>query len=187
MFMKRIYLDYASLTPIDPHVLREMGKFSTQSYANPSSLYKEGVLAKKVLADARKSVADLIHAHADEIVFTSGGTEANNLALDGVVRAARAKGIIRPHIIISAIEHSSIIETARMLAELGYLERHWRVGDADATPSEPGVWDERWLLAPGAVRMTLRPLFERLWSGDDRVASARLDVGTLDRPLGEAG
>jgi len=78
------------------------------------------------------------------------------------------------------------VETARLLAELGYLERHWRVGDSDATPSEPGVWDERWLLAPGAASMTLRPLFERMWAGDDRVASAALDVGALDRPLSEA-
>jgi membrane protein len=78
------------------------------------------------------------------------------------------------------------IETARLLAELGYLDRHWQVGDADATPSEPGVWDERWLLAPGAARMTLRPLFERLWAGSDAVAGPKLDVGALDRPLGEA-
>ena len=79
------------------------------------------------------------------------------------------------------------VETARMLAELGYVERHWQVGDSDATPSEPGVWDERWVLAPGAARMTLRPLFDRMWAGDDRVGSAPLDVGALDRPLGDAG
>lgn len=119
MFQKRIYLDYASLTPIDPRVLRTMRRYSTSKYANPSSLYAEGVNAKKIIAASRSTVASFIHAHADEIVFTSGGTEANALALDGVVRAARAKGIARPHIIISAIEHSSIIETAGMLEGYG--------------------------------------------------------------------
>lgn len=115
MFKKRIYLDYASLTPVDPQVIREMTAFSTDSYANPSSVYKEGVAAKNALAQMRKKVADTIHAHADEIIFTSGGTESNVLALHGVVVQARMNGVTKPHIIISAIEHSSIIETARQI------------------------------------------------------------------------
>jgi cysteine desulfurase len=119
MFKKRIYLDYASLTPIDPRVTREMSKYSAHIYANPSSLYKEGVVAKKALVEMRKKVADTIHAHADEMVFTSGGTEANGLALEGVARAAHRNGILHPHIIISAIEHSSIIEVANMMEQHG--------------------------------------------------------------------
>lgn len=119
MLNKRIYLDYASLTPVDPRVLREMKKFSAPKYANPSSLYLEGVAAKKVLLEGRKKVADFIHVHPDEIVFTSGGTEANNLALEGVVRTARMNGIEKPHIIISVIEHSSIIEVAKILEKYG--------------------------------------------------------------------
>lgn len=119
MFNRRIYLDYASLTPIDPRVLHEMKKFSAPKYANPSSLYKEGVISKKMLAEFRKKVADTIHAHADEIVFTSGGTEANALALEGVVRMARRNGVSYPHVIISSIEHSSIVETANMLEKNG--------------------------------------------------------------------
>ncbi|MES2314852.1 MAG: cysteine desulfurase family protein [Patescibacteria group bacterium] len=123
--MKRIYLDYASLTPIDPRVTREMKAYSSFSYANPSSLYKEGVNAKNALALGRQKVADYLKAHADEIIFTSGGTEANGLALEGVGRAAVHAGFvdpmkgIKPHIIISAIEHSSIIETANMLEKHG--------------------------------------------------------------------
>ena len=116
---KRIYLDYASLTPIDPHVEREIEKFSASEYANPSSLYKEGVAAKKGLEDSRKKVAEFIHAHADEVVFTSGGTEANGLALEGVARAAHRSGIEKPHLIISAIEHSSIMECAKMMEKQG--------------------------------------------------------------------
>jgi len=117
--MKRIYLDCASLTPIDPRVLREMKKYYSPEYANPSSLYREGVAAKKALEEGRKMVADFIHAHADEVVFTSGGTEANGLALEGAGRAAHRNGIAKPHIIISAIEHSSIMETAAMLEKHG--------------------------------------------------------------------
>ena len=115
MFRKRIYLDYASVTPIDPRILREMGRFSAPVFANPSSWYREGVDAKKALDAFRKTVADFLHAHSDEIVFTSGGTESNNIAIQGVVKAAKATGIEKPHIIISAIEHSSIIETCKMM------------------------------------------------------------------------
>ena len=119
---RRIYLDYASLTPIDPRVLRVMKKYSSSAYANPSSWYREGVAAKKAMNEARKIVADFIHAHDDEIIFTSGGTEANSIALQGVVAAFSINGQnkdLRPHIIISAIEHSSIMETARILEKRG--------------------------------------------------------------------
>ncbi len=121
MFRKRIYLDYASLTPIDPRVSREMKRFSAPEFANPSSWYREGVDAKKALDTSRKTVADFLHALPDEIIFTSGGTEANSLAIQGVVKAAKVAGIEKPHIIISAIEHSSIIETCKMM-EVGGCE-----------------------------------------------------------------
>lgn len=119
MSKKRIYLDYASLTPIDPRIVREMGKYSKAGYANPSSLYIEGVAAKKALGEMRQRIAGTIHAQPDEIVFTSGGTEANVLALEGVIRSAKIAGIKNPHIIISNIEHSSIIETANFLEKDG--------------------------------------------------------------------
>jgi cysteine desulfurase len=131
--VKRIYLDYASLAPIDPRVLREMKAYSSRAYANPSSLYKEGVAAKKALAEGRTKVAAYLNAHADEIIFTSGGTEANGLALEGVGRAAVHAGFVnpaagtKPHIIISAIEHSSIIETANMLEKHGCEVTHLSV------------------------------------------------------------
>lgn len=119
MFNRRIYLDYASLTPIDSRVLREIKAFSAPKYANPSSLYKEGVLAKKSLNQARKDVADFIHAHPDEIIFTSGGTESNCLAIQGIVNKSIKDGIKNPHIIISSIEHSSIIELANIMEKNG--------------------------------------------------------------------
>lgn len=115
--MKSIYLDYASLTPIDRRVRKEMDKWSREPL-NPSSIHSLGVKAKKALDTAHKGVADFINAHADEIIFTSGGTEANGLALEGAGRTAHRNGNAKPHLIISAIEHSSIIEAANM------MERH---------------------------------------------------------------
>jgi cysteine desulfurase len=124
--MKRIYLDYASITPIDPLVRKEMDKWSGEPL-NPSSIHSLGVKAKKAMESSRKGVAEFLNAHANEIVFTSGGTEANVLALEGAARArhdfaksaAFKNGITKPHLIISAIEHSSIIETANMLEKRG--------------------------------------------------------------------
>src|SRR5262249_52025616 len=109
---KRIYLDYASLTPIDPRVGRAMKKYSIPAYANPSSLYQEGVAARTVLERGGKKLANSLLAYADEFVFTSGGTEANGLALEGAGRAAHRSGIAKPHLIISAIEHSSVVAIA---------------------------------------------------------------------------
>lgn len=99
--MKRIYLDYASLTPIDKGVMKFIKKYSSGEYTNPSSLYASGVKAKSALDEAKVRVASAIHAHPDEIIFTSGGTESNHLVLN------KFKG---KKIIISAIEHSSIIK-----------------------------------------------------------------------------
>jgi len=102
--VKRIYLDYASLTPIDKGVMKEMKKYSKREYGNPSALYASGVKAKKALDEARLRVANILHAHPDEIVFTSGGTEANKLVLETFAGKK---------IIISNIEHSSIIKNAK--------------------------------------------------------------------------
>lgn len=118
---RRIYLDYASLTPIDRRVLAVMNKYSSNEYANPSSWYKEGVSAKKVLDVSRKSVAESIGAHADEIVFTSGGTESNNIAILGAIESLRSGGLEykNMHVITSAIEHSSVMECFLSLKEKG--------------------------------------------------------------------
>ncbi|MFA6458990.1 MAG: cysteine desulfurase family protein [Candidatus Paceibacterota bacterium] len=121
MFKKRIYLDYASLTPIDEGVLRTMKQYSDPMYANPSSWYSEGVLAKEALVTARKTVAEYLHAHPDDITFTSGGTESNNLALLGSIERLRNTGLEYDsmHVLISAIEHSSVRECANHLSEKG--------------------------------------------------------------------
>ncbi|MDE1975039.1 MAG: cysteine desulfurase [Patescibacteria group bacterium] len=124
--MKRIYLDYASLTPIDPRVLRVMKRYSSTEYANPSSIYREGVAAKRAMNEGRAAVAGFIHAHTDEVVFTGGGTEANNIAIGGVLKVAwkrmntgAAGRSAKPHLIISNIEHSSIMEMAHAAEKAG--------------------------------------------------------------------
>lgn len=99
--MSKIYLDYASLTPIDKGVMKIIKKYSKGEYSNPSSLYASGIKAKMAIDEAKTEIAKIIHAHSDEIVFTSGGTEANDL----VFRLHSDKKVM-----ISAIEHSSIIE-----------------------------------------------------------------------------
>lgn len=112
--MKKIYLDYASLTPVDRRVYRVMSKFSNKKYGNPGALYSSAVEAKNAMNDARERVAKVLHARKDEIIFAGSGTEANNLAIQGIMKAYKGK-----HMIVSEIEHSSVLETAKALEETG--------------------------------------------------------------------
>lgn len=116
---KRIYLDHAAGAPLDGRVFRAMKPFFTDTHGNPSAIYKEGVQAKKAVEEARAKIAQAIFAHPDEIIFTSGGTEANNMAIFGVVRAAGEVGIKKPHIITSVIEHPSVLNACRALEKKG--------------------------------------------------------------------
>lgn len=117
--MKRIYLDHAAATPIDPGVLRVVSETLKKFPGNPSALHHEGVAARAVLERARLSVGEVLLTHPDEIVFTSGATEANNMAIMGVVQTARRSGIKNPHVIISAIEHPSVLRVARAFEVFG--------------------------------------------------------------------
>jgi cysteine desulfurase len=114
--MRRIYLDYNASTPIDPAVADAMRPFLAEYYGNPSSGHWASADAKTALERARGQVAGTLGCHNDEIVFTSGGSEANNLALKGVFFAARDKG---DHIVTTAIEHPAILEPCRFLERLG--------------------------------------------------------------------
>ena len=111
-----IYLDYAATSPVYPAVLDEMDRVSREFYANPSSLYTLGYSARKILQQSRSTLAASIGAETDEIVFTSGGTESNNLALFGVMRTNQKK----KHLIVGSTEHQSILAAARALAREGY-------------------------------------------------------------------
>lgn len=115
--MQRIYLDYAATTPTHPDVVKAMLPYFTESFGNPASIYGCGQDAKEAVEAARTSVAALIGSREDEIVFTSGGTEADNAALKGVAYASNIKG---NHIITSAIEHHAILETGHFLQTQGF-------------------------------------------------------------------
>ena len=111
---KRIFLDYASITPIDPKVEAEMVKTQKKFWANPSSLHTEGENAKNALEKARIEIARFLHCRSSEIFFTSGGTESLNMAILGVIKSARKK-IPSPHIIVSSIEHPAVLEPIKNL------------------------------------------------------------------------
>ncbi len=113
--MNYIYLDDAATTRVDKRVKEVMNKFLSDKYGNPSSPHKKGKEVKKHLKDARKETATLINAHRDEIIFTSGGTEADNLAIKGAMRENEGN-----HLITTKIEHPAVYETCEFLEENGY-------------------------------------------------------------------
>lgn len=115
--MMEVYFDHVSTTPLHPDVLEVMLPYLRSNFGNPSNLHHVGQIARKAIGEAREKVADLIGSDTDEIIFTSSGTEANNLALKGVAFARRNKG---KHIITSAIEHFSVLHTAKTLQKLGF-------------------------------------------------------------------
>ncbi len=114
--MKRIYLDYAATTPTRSEVVKAMMPYITDVFGNPSGICSYGQEAKRTIEEARIKVADLIGAQNEEIVFTSGGTEANNFALTGVAYASESKG---NHIITTSIEHHSVMEVCKFLGRRG--------------------------------------------------------------------
>jgi len=113
---RKIYLDYNASTPIAPEVVDAMRPFLTDHYGNPSSLHWAGTPAKDAVEGARIQVSALLGCDSSEVVFTSGGSEANNHALKGVFFANRGKG---NHIITTAVEHPAILNPCRFLETLG--------------------------------------------------------------------
>jgi cysteine desulfurase len=139
--MRQIYLDYNATTPVAPSVQEAMLPFLAEHFGNPSSAHALGRAAQEALADARSQVANLIGCDSAEIVFTSGGTESNNLALQGVLmRSGIGAG---GHLVISAFEHASVCGPARFLERLGF--------DLTIVPVTP-----QGLVQPAAVRAALR-------------------------------
>ncbi|HEY7496752.1 MAG TPA: aminotransferase class V-fold PLP-dependent enzyme [Candidatus Tectomicrobia bacterium] len=110
--MQPIYLDYNATTPIDPEVAEAMRPYLYEHFGNPSSSHWYGQQTRQAVEKARQQVAQLLHCHPDEIIFTSGGSEANNYAIKGVAFANRTRG---NHIITSAIEHPAVIEVCKYL------------------------------------------------------------------------
>src|SRR5258708_33540132 len=114
--MRPIYLDYNASTPIDPAVTTAMRPLLDEAFSNPSSGHWASIPAKAALEKARRQVASLLGCAREEIVFTSGGSEANNLAIKGRFFALKHRA---PHIITTAVEHPALLTPCRFLEQLG--------------------------------------------------------------------
>ncbi|MSP11467.1 MAG: cysteine desulfurase [Chloroflexi bacterium] len=115
---RAIYLDYSATTPVDSRVVEAMLPYYTEKYGNSSSIHRFGQRALQALEGARERIAKILYCHPKEIIFTSGGSESDNLALRGVAFASRQRG---RHIITSAVEHEAVLKTARQLqSEFGF-------------------------------------------------------------------
>jgi cysteine desulfurase len=110
-------MDYGAATPVDPKVLESMMPFFTEHFGNPSSVYSLGFEAKAAIEEAREKVARLVGSPEDGVIFTSSGTESNNLAIRGTAYQFKDKG---KHIITSAFEHDSVLKTISSLEGEGF-------------------------------------------------------------------
>ncbi len=115
--MRKVYLDHAATTPLLPEVREEMLPYLGELFGNPSCLHDWGDAAREAMDTAREQVAELIGASADEIIFTGSGTESNNFAVKGLALAQQGRG---KHIIVSAIEHFSVLHSAKTLEKWGF-------------------------------------------------------------------
>ncbi len=132
--MRRVYLDHIAATPLDPDVLKSMLPYLGEKYGNPQSLHSIGQEALEAVEEARSEVASLIGADQSEVFFTSSGSEANNFAVKGLSLARREKG---SHIVVSAIEHQSVLHSAKSLEKFGFsstlvpVDKHGMIDPAD--------------------------------------------------------
>lgn len=162
---KEIYLDYAAATPLDPRVKEAMEHFWDSDFGNPSAIHAAGRRVKDAIEEARRSVARVLGARSDEIIFTAGGTEADNVAIFGAAGAFRGEA---KHLITSAIEHHAVLRSFEALARDGWEVTYLPV-------SEYGLVD------PESVRRAIRP--------DTLLVSvmyANNEIGTV-QPVAEVG
>jgi cysteine desulfurase len=160
-----IYLDYNASTPVDPKVVAAMRPFLNEAFGNPSSGHWASMPAKNALENARRQVASLLRCAPDEVVFTSGGSEANNLAIKGTFFALRDKG---EHIVTTQVEHPAVLGPCRFLERLGAKVNYLPVdGYGRVDPEEV-----RRAITPRTILIT--------------VIHANNEVGTI-QPLAEIG
>ena len=162
---KPIYLDYNATTPLAPEVIEAMRPFIEEHFGNPSSSHWYGNKPKRAVEKAREQVAGLLQCAPEEVVFTSGGTESNNHAIQGIAWAMRARGT---HIITSAIEHPAVLEVCRFLAPLGFEITILPVNDQG-------------LIDPGDVERAIRPETSLI-----TIMHANNEVGSIE-PIAEIG
>ncbi|MGH2451993.1 MAG: cysteine desulfurase family protein, partial [Candidatus Limnocylindria bacterium] len=164
--MERVYLDHAATTPVDPEVAEAMAGVLRDVHGNPSSIYADGRAARALVDRARDEVAAAIGADPAEIVFTGGGTEADNLALRGVLKARLPE---RDGLVTTAVEHHAVLDTARD------LERHERVRLTVVGTDRQGRVDP----APVAAAIDDRTALVSVMHGNN-------EIGTL-QPIAEIG
>src|SRR2546422_21929 len=162
---RRVYLDHSATTPVDPRVVEAMMPFLTEKFGNASSVHFFGQEARAAVDRARREVAALVGARPNEIVFLSGGTEANNLAIRGVCEAAESHG---RHIVTSEIEHSSVRGICEALEKRGWEVTRLPVYDDGVVRVE----DVRSALRPDTVLIT--------------IMLANNEIGTI-QPVAEIG
>ena len=174
-----MYLDFAATTPLDPRVQEAMEPFWREEFGNPGGLYEEGRRAKEAITNARESIARIIGAKADEIIFTSGGTESDNLAIFGVAKAALSKmsnlggstlesGREKPHIITTQFEHHAVLHPCKQLEKEGFDVTYLGVG-------------EEGIINPEDVKNALRPETALV-----TIMYANNEIGTI-QPIREIG
>jgi cysteine desulfurase len=163
--MKRIYLDYAATTPVHPEVIKAMLPYFSDAFGNPSSLYSYGLEARQAIEAARNKVAESIGAKNEEIVFTGGGSEADNSAIKGV---ADANGRMGNHIITSVIEHHAVLVTFKFLEKRGFKVTYLPV-------------DKYGLVDPESVRKAITDKTILI-----SIMHANNEIGTI-QPIGEIG
>lgn len=158
-------MDHSATSPVAPEVLEAMLPYFSQKFGNASSLHSFGLEAKEALEEAREKVANLLGADPEEIIFTSGGTESDNLALKGIARLHRQKG---KHIITSSIEHPAILEVCRILEKEGFEVTYLPVGSEG-------------LVDPAALEAAIRPDTTLI-----SIMHANNEIGTI-QPVEEIG
>lgn len=132
--MRSVYLDHAATTPVRPEVLEAMWPFFSEVYGNPSSVYSAGAMAREALSRAHDVAAEVLACRPTELVFTGGGTEADNLAVIGAARALRPRGA---HIITSSVEHDAVLRACEHLEREGFRVTYLPVGsDGLVDPAE---------------------------------------------------
>src|SRR5918997_3390770 len=146
--MRRVYLDHSATTPVDPRVVEAMLPFLTAKFGNPSSVHFYGQEARTAVDRARREVAGLIGARPNEVVFLSGGTEANNLAIRGVAELNAEHG---RHVITSSIEHSAVRGVCDALEKRGWEVTRLPVYEEGVVRAD----DVRAALRPDTVLVTV--------------------------------
>ncbi|MFC1967108.1 cysteine desulfurase NifS [Chloroflexota bacterium] len=163
--MKRIYLDYAATTPTHPEVVQAMLPYFTEFYGNPSGIHALAQQARVAIEEVRSRLASFLNARADEIIFTSGGTESDNTAIKGVALANEDRG---NHIITSAVEHHAVLKTCEFLEQRGFSVTYLPV-------------DENGTVAPGDVKEAITDKTILI-----SIMHANNEIGTI-QPVAEIG